>query len=355
MSRDDNDLQVPDLGPADPSVVKTPQGKPLDKVEPVSEAGQTTQNTRPEQSTSGVKSTPNELVIRQESSGDWFVTLILVLLTAAASGLGYMMFGLQQTIEQQRTDLQASAERIQTLEKLLNVTAGAPNPQALTLEERLSKLDATMLERHKHFDAEIAGLWKLTESQQKSQLESLSGSLKTLQAQVEGLIKDQKTGAAQINQVEEKLVSLDKRLASNNVASEVEALKKQQAQADKRLTDLQSAQKTAVAKQASTATEQNKQLDSLQQSLSTLRTQLAILEESLAEGQAQLQSGLAKQSSRIASLEKANRSGGGALSSRVQTNEQAIRAIDGTRRQMVGDIQALKQKLNALQLQVNRL
>ncbi len=340
MSHDNNDLRVPNLGPAD----RSPVALKVDDSEKINHSEQL--------ATHSVAQTGN--------GGGWFTTLILVLLTAACSGLGYLGFGLQQSIIEQQQAVSNAAARISELEKMLNVASDSAVQTGQTLEQRLLQVNQDAIAKYTLYDSEISKLWDVANKRNKNSIDALSTELKGLTERVSK--SDQANSAlAKGQQDQTKLLATFEQTVKGKV-EQVATLMAQAAAVDKKLTELIKAnselskdQLILGKEQATLKSNEAQNLKSLKQSVSTLQTQIAIFEETLGEEQSNQQASLKKVVSRLSAVEKASRSGSGNVEARVKTNEQAIRAIDGTRRQMNGDILFITKKLNALQLKVNRL
>lgn len=339
MSQDNNDLQVPNLGPADgsPAPLKVDQSD---------------------------KKMHSELsAANGNNNGGWTTTLILVLLTAACSGLGYVGFGMQQMIVQQQQSLNSASERINELEKLLNVANDSAVQTGETLEQRLGTVNQNAIAKYTHYDAEIAKLWDVANKRNKASLETLTADLKSLSTRVgkseqsdnvltknhqeqTKQITDLAKGVAQVSLLTTKVAAVDKQLNE---------LKTVNGQLSKDQLAISKEQTTLKASTAKTLASSKKNLTSLKQSLATLQTHIAIVEETLGDEQSRQLSSLKKLTSRLSKVEKKPRSNGGNVESRVRVNEQAISAIDGTRRQMNRDLMSLQRKVNALSVRINKL
>ena len=340
MSHDNNDLQVPNLGPAD----RSPAALKVDASEKIIHSEQSTSHS----------------VGQTDNGGGWFTTLILVLLTGACSGLGYLGFGLQQTIVEQQQTVNNAAERITELEKMLNVASDSAAQTGQTLEQRLTQVNQDATAKYTLYDSEIAKLWDVANKRNKNGIDALSADMKGLTERISksdqasiaansALAKWQQAQTKQLATFEQTVANVEQKVA------QVAALSAQVAAVDKKLTELIKTTSQLSKDQAVLKSTDAQNLKSLKQSISTLQTQIAIFEETLGEEQSNQQASLKKIASRLSSVEQSIRSGGGNIEARVKTNEQAIRAIDGTRRQMTSDILFLTKKLNGLQLKVNRL
>ncbi len=341
MSHDNNDLHVPNLGPAD----RSPATLKVDVSEKIIHSEHSASHS----------------VAQTGNGAGWFTTLILVLLTAACSGLGYLGFGLQQTIIEQQQTVSNAAERISELERMLNVASDSAVQTGQTLEQRLLQVNQDATAKYTLYDSEIAKLWDVANKRNKNSIDALSAELKDLTEQVSK--SDQTTNAANSALVKgqqeqtKRLAALEQTVEQKveQKLAQVATLVTQAAAVDKKLTELINANSQLSKDQAALKNSDTQNLKSLKQSISSLQTQIAIFEETLGEKQSNQQASLNKIVSRLSTVEQSSRSGGGNIEARVKANEQAIRAIDGTRRQTNSDILFLTDKLNALQLKVNRL
>lgn len=322
MSRQ-QEFDIPDLGPAErgENGRARPQSKTpaADKAPPERAAG-----TRAE--------------VPRRSGGYLLHSLVLVLLTAATSGLGYWGYGLQQQLEQSRDQLAKASSRLADLEQLMEVTSDSAAQSGQTLSERLEQQSKTADEKYRHFDSEIAKLWTIAYQRNKPKLEeqdkTLAAQQQLLTDQAKKLENQDKTLKAQAG----KLDSLGKQLADQGQA---------QQRLDKQLGTLDGLdqQQTALKKSVQAS------IDDLKRSVAGLDTQVRANDEAQSARVASLQTALKKVDGQLASLEK-GAAGGGNLAPRVRSNEQAIQAIDGSRRQMNQELLQIRKQLNNLQLQL---
>ena len=346
MSHDDNDLQVPNLGPADRSPTPLNVDRPGKKIH--SELSVATEN----------------------NNGGWTTTLILVLLTAACSGLGYVGFGMQQTMLEQQQALSRASERINALEKLLNVANDSAVQTGETLEQRLVAVNQDAITKYTHYDAELTKLWDVTNNRNNAGLDALTLDLKSLAARVDQsdqsekqLIKSQQEQSkhvtalakemAQVAVLTIKVAAVDQQL--NELVKVNSQLAKEQLAISKEQAALKAGSVKTLAGTAKTLDASKKDIASLKQNLATLQTQIVVVEEALGDEQSQQLTSLKKLTSRVSTLEKRPRSSEGNVAARVRVNEQAINAIDGTRRQMNSDLMSLQRKVNALSVRMNKL
>jgi chromosome segregation ATPase len=216
--------------------------------------------------------------------------LITLILLLLVAGVGYLGFTLT---EQQG--------RLQQLEQDLT--------QA---QQRLEDLSGRVNERVAHVDSEIAKLWTIAYQRNKPQLDAHAEQLKTLEGSLAEL------------------------------GSSLKSIRQQAAQAGKALEEASSA-KSAVS---SSQQRLDARLKGLEQQLATLEQGLKV--ES--EGRLKVQQQLTQQ---LTGLQD-GQGGSAELAQRIRQNEQAISAIDGTRRQINQDLLRIRQQLNNLQLKVEQ-
>ena len=331
MSQNNRDFHVPNLGPADRNSAS------LSLSADVSEKSLHTPK----------KQQPSP------SGGGWFQTIILVLLTAACSGLGYIGFGLQQTVVDQQS-------RIADLENRLNLASDNAAQSGQTLEQRLNTYIADATSDIQRLDASVAEINKARKTTDKAIMEQVKTALDKASAQQSTDLKGYMTELAQIKGDKQALVDAQKALADKLTAIEKQVgvatqLKAQLAANEKDLKSLLS-ESEQHKKERSSLSKQSADTDkSIKQQIITLQTQLAIFEETLNDEQTRRQSSDKGLADRLQKLEKPVASSADAgLTKRVTSIEQAIRAIDGSRRQVNTDILSLKQQINALQLRIDR-
>lgn len=249
---------------------------------------------------------------QSSGGGSLLVTVILLLLVAAGGYLGYNLMQQQEQLAGLQAELSQARARVESLESLLEVTSDSAEQSGQTLQQRLQDVDTRIKERFTHFDSEIAKLWTIAYQRNKPQLEQQAELLKALQAQ----LADAETAVA--------------------------TLRKSAGKADDALTQL-----------GGLKTEQASLKKALQARLAAAEKQLDTLEQGLkleSEGRLKVQKQLADQLSGL--------SGGGdevaQLAQRIRQNEQAIKAIDGTRRQLNQDLLRIRQQLNNLQLRMEQ-
>lgn len=282
MNRDDDNIEVPNFGPAEP-------------------AGDN--RTAPSSMRPRSGETPAAASAPAASGGGVVQSVVMVVLIVAVSVLGY--FGFEMYQSQQATFEKAQAQIVQ-LEALLKETEQGAAESGEELQGNVSSLESALKQKDKQLDSEIAKLWDIAHKKNKplieKQAKELAALKKTLQAQ-EKTVKSLKSQVAQQK----------KTLAS------VSGLKKTVNAEVAKLTKLTSRVESEMRTTNELAKEQ---MDDLLKAQRTLTDRLAKL-----EGKSN------------ADLER-----------KVKVNEQAIRAFDGTRRQLNQDLLQVRQKLNNMQL-----
>jgi len=244
--------------------------------------------------------------------GGLLITLILLLLVAGVGYLGFTLTEQQGRLQQLETDLSQAQQRVEVLEEMLEVTSDTAAQSGQTLQQRLEDLNGRVNARVTHVDSEIAKLWTVAHQRNRPQLEEHAKQLK----------------------------AVDASLAEFKAA--LKTVQGQAADAGKALTE------ATAAKAAVSSTQQR-----LETRLKGLEQQLATLEQGLkteSEGRLKVQRELTEQ---LASLQS-GQGGSAELAQRIRQNEQAISAIDGTRRQINQDLLRIRQQLNNLQLKVEQ-
>lgn len=244
--------------------------------------------------------------------GSLLITLILLLLVAGVGYLGYALTEQQERFQELRHDLTLAQQRVEVLEELLEVTSDSAAQSGQTLQQRLEDLSGKAEERFSHFDSEIAKLWTIAYQRNKPQLETHTKQLKALEG-----------GQSELN-------------------SALQQIRRQAGQAEEALTQAQAAKTAAAAVQKKLEAH----LKGLEQQLSTLEQGLKVE----TEGRLKVQESLTRE---LAAL-KGGQGSEAELAQRVRQNEQAINAIDGTRRQINQELLRIRQQLNNLQLKVEQ-
>ncbi|WP_415881974.1 hypothetical protein [Neptuniibacter sp. QD34_54] len=282
MNRDDDNIEVPNFGPADP-------------------AGENRSATSAMRPRSG--DTPAPVSAPASSGGGVVQSVVMVILVVAVSVLGY--FGFEMYQSQQATFEKAQAQIVQ-LEALLKETEQGAVESGEELQGNVSSLESFLKQKDKQLDSEIAKLWDIAHKKNKplieKQAKELAALKKTLQAQ-------EKT---------------------------VKSLKSQVAQQKKTLASVSGLKKTV-----------NAEVAKLTKLTSRVESEMRTTNELAKEQMEDLLKAQRTLTDRLAKLEGKNNAD---LERKVKVNEQAIRAFDGTRRQLNQDLLQVRQKLNNMQL-----
>lgn len=355
MSRDNEEINVPLMGPADPDELKE-------------------SNKSSAASAGSKKSTASSSVKATNRQGDsWVTTLILVLLTAGCGVLGYLAFGMQSTLMEQRALLSEAQQQVSALEERLQQTSESASQSGETLQQQVEGLQQALdqltsqqlatVDQNTQLEASIIQLEQTTQAlaeqatDRSEQINRMLDQQTTDQERIGVLLASSETVVESVNQIAQMKEQL------SEVAKEQALILKANSDQQQSLTELESSQQssTDTANQAIQALAQR--LDSLDQLSLQLQTQLAIFDETSVDRANQQQAKLAALDKRVASLDSYTKQlakvAGSVktdtrLTRRVATNEQAIAAIDGTRRQVNSELLNIRQQLNALSLKVGR-
>ncbi|WP_415885410.1 hypothetical protein ACMXYO_12385 [Neptuniibacter sp. QD37_6] len=282
MNRDDDNIEVPNFGPADPA----------------GENRSASSAMRPRSGDSLAS------VSAPASTGGGIVqSVVMVILVVAVSVLGYFGFEMYQS---QQATFEKAQEQIVQLEALLKEAEQGAAESGEELQGNVSSLESALKQKDKQLDSEIAKLWDIAHKKNKPLIEKQAKELTALKKNLQTQQKAVKSLKSQIAKQKKELVSISgiKKTVDAEIA---------------KLTKLTSRVESEMRTTNELAKEQ---MDDL------LKTQRML-------------------NDRIAKLEgKSNAD----LERKVKVNEQAIRAFDGTRRQLNQDLLQVRQKLNNMQL-----
>ncbi|WP_370279434.1 hypothetical protein [Pontibacterium sp.] len=310
MSRDD-DFDLPDFGPAEPERVST-NNRHVDVVNP-----------------------PAQTVKR---SGGWFTSLMLILLVASCSGLGYWGLTMFEQLQAERKAVAELQQQMKEMRELLNLAESSAQKSGDTLLDQLTSMGKAAQDKYKHFDSEIAKLWTVAYQTNKPELEKQA---KQLAEQKKQLAEQGKQLKAQ----SDKQAGYVQQIAAQKKA--LDEAKKSLAAQDKKLSTIagkldqsQSTVKSLV----------DAELKKSRSDLAATQTAIRLSEEALTEEVATLTASMRKLTDRIAALESAQRQNG--LERRVKNNEDAVKSYDATRRELNRSLLQIKKKINELQLKL---
>lgn len=300
MSRDDDDVNVPNLGPAEPV-----SG---DRTSVTTEAQQPSSQTPPS-STGG---------------GGMLQSLVSIILIVAVCTIGYFGFDMYQAQKNDETTFLKAQQQMEQLQQLIQQAEKGAEQSGEQLKGNVSSLESSLRDKDKKLDSEIAKLWAVSYQKNKPQIEKQA----------------------------KELADLKKALA---------ALKKDKAAQEKSLNGLKatvSKQAKQIKDTAQIKADTQKLKQSIQAEVTKLSTLIARVEtdtratnEFMQEQQAEMLQTQRELSDRIAKMEGRSTSD---LERRVKLNEQAVRAFDSTRSQLSQDLLFVKQKLNNLQLMLEK-
>lgn len=310
MSRDD-DFDLPDLGPAEPERVST-NNRHVDVVSP-----------------------PAKTVKR---SGGWFTSLMLILLVASCSGLGYWGLTMFEQLQAERKAVAELQQQMKEMRELLNLAESSAQQSGDTLLDQLTSMGKAAQDKYKHFDSEIAKLWTVAYQTNKPELEKQA---KQLAEQKKQLAEQGKQLKAQ----SDKQAGYVQQIAAQKKA--LDEAKKFLAAQDKKLSTIggkleqsQSTVKSLV----------DAELKKSRSDLAATQTAIRLSEEALNEEMTALTTSMRKLTDRVAALESAQRQNG--LERRVKNNEDAVKSYDATRRELNRSLLQIKKKINELQLKL---
>lgn len=290
MNRDDDNIEVPNFGPAGDDRSAPSSMRPRSGDAPV---------TAPAPKSSG---------------GGIIQSLVMVILVVAVSVLGY--FGFEMYQSQQATFEKAQAQIVQ-LEGLLKDAEQGAAESGEELQGNVSSLESVLKQKDKQLDSEIAKLWDIANKKNKPLLEKQA----------------------------KELAAFKKSLAAQEKA--VKSLKSQVASQKKQI----NAQKKQLAGISALKKELSAELGKAAKLTSRVETEMRTSSQLVQEQVDELAAAQRKLKDRMAKVEGKSTA---ELARKVKLNEQAIRAFDGTRRQLNQDLLQVRQKLNNMQLLLER-
>jgi len=314
MSRDDFD--IPDLGPAEPERI-TPQN------------GSGSGNN-------GHAEPPRNTPQTESSGGGWFQTLLLILLVAGCSGLGYWTLTLMDQLKAEQKNVAELQGQMQEMRELLNMAESSAEKSGNTMLDKLGDMSRTAQGKYAHFDSEIAKLWTVAHQRNKPEIEKQGKKL----GEQDKVLSAQK---AQLAKLDKSLAALDKKLKT---------LDRSQKSLNGKLVAAEKAQKAQAESNNVLADKVKADLAKVKADAVKVQIGVRMSEEAMQEEQNTLKNSMRKLTDRIAALENTQRKN--ALERRVKVNEDAIDAFDATRRELNRNLLQIKKRLNSLQLAVEK-
>lgn len=298
MSRNDDDLNVPNLGPAEPVAGTRPQ-------------------TAPEPKTAAPA--------KDAARGGGFVqSLVIIILIVAVCALGYFGFDVYQAQLKDETTFLKAQEQMEQLQALIKKAEEGATQSGEKLQGDVSSLESALRQKDKQLDSEIAKLWVIAHQKNQPKITEQGKDIAVLEKSLSAMKKDFAAQQKSIKSLQSTIKAQEKQL--KNVAAaktEVDALQKSVKAEVVKLSKL-------IAR-VETETRANNELMQEQQD-EMLKTQRTLAD-------------------RIVKLEGKSTAG---LERRVKLNEQAVKAFDSTRSQLSQDLLFVKQKLNNLQLMIEK-
>lgn len=319
MSRDD-DFDLPDLGPAEP------------------------ERAAARQNGNGA-STVSPAPVQVKRSGGWFTSLMLILLVAACSGLGYWGLTMFEQLQAERKAVAELQQQMKEMRDLLNLAESSAQKSGDTLLDQLSSMGKVAQDKYKHFDSEIAKLWTVAYQKNKPELEKQA---KQLAEQTKQLTEQKKLLAEQDKQLKaqtDKQTGYVKQIAAQKKA--LDDAKKLLASQQKRLAAIDG---KLDQNQATVKSLVDAELKKSRSDVVATQTAIRLSEEALTEEMTSLTASMRTLTDRIAALESSQRQNG--LERRVKNNEDAVKSYDATRRELNRSLLQIKKKINELQLKL---
>ncbi|MEH6580272.1 MAG: hypothetical protein V7731_24735 [Amphritea sp.] len=332
MRDQDKDLELPSFGPAewDPNAAggKKQGSQQSNGSESVASGASGGAGVR-----DNVRSAP--------ASGGGLTFLIMLLLAAAVGGMAYWGYMQHQQLLAQDESQRTLEQKVLELQQLLQVAESSATQTGESLLDNVKKQSAAAAVKDKQLDSEIAKLWAIAHQRNTPKIAELEKQLAATRTaakdQEKQLTASRAAAKEQDKQAKSSAAAQDKRIKA------LAASLKTQEQANKK-----TASGLAAIKNADSG------LATVNKNMASLRAEIQVLEESLELQQAEhkrLLSGFAEQ---ITALQSNGNASVG-LERRVRVNEQAVRAIDGSRIQLNKELLQIRQKLNNMQLKVEQL
>ena len=247
----------------------------------------------------GQQQTPSSRQPAKTSSGaGWFASLLILALIGSCGWLAYQLLGLQAQLVETNNSLQLARTRIDVLGQQLFTTGSNVNETGNTIEKKFSELDS-----------EIRKLWDVSNKRNKSMIADNADVIAKLDRNIASI-----ESALQTTQKE-----------SQKIQSQVASLGVGQGKLDKKLLQVANEYNQYKAEKSSTKT-----------TLNDLSEQLLLVRGELEQMQM-----------RLNQLPKN-------LASRFAESEEAIKAIDSARRQLVSSVTQLQSRINQMQLSIEQ-
>lgn len=315
MRDQDKDLDLPSFGPAE----REPEIKVSGNA-PVSEPKPEPPADGPLQSPNGADRQQDGPVQKSGSGGNGVSFLIIILLAASVGGLAYWNYLQHEQLLGLESERQEIDKKVLELQKLLQVAESSAAESGETLQSQVQKQASTAQQKFTKLSSETAKL-----NSEVAKLWVVAHQTNT-----------------------PKIVKLEKQLQEFKGLADTQAKSVKSLTAD--LVKLGKQVKSAEAK----GSDASRQVAAIKQSTATLSTEFQVLSESLESEQKELSKKLTFLAGEMKAM-KVDQGSAAGLERRIKVNEQAVKAIDGSRLLINKELLQIRQKLNNLQLKVERL
>jgi chromosome segregation ATPase len=322
MRDQDKDLDLPNFGPAE----REPEIKASGNA-PASEPKSAPPTGGQSQSGSGGNRQPSDPVQKSGSGGNGLSFFIILLLAASVGGLAYWNYLQHEQLLSLESERQGIDEKVLELQQLLQVAESSAAQSGETLQSQVQKQASTAQQKFTKLGSDTTKL--------NAEVDKLNAEIAKL-----WVVAHQRNTP--------KIAALEKQL------KEAKALTGTQAKALKSLTtDLVKLGKQVKSAEAK-GSDAIKQVAAIKQSAATLSTEFQILSETIETDQLEQRKKLSAFAEQIVALQ-GNQNSAVGLERRVKINEQAVKAIDGSRLMLNKELLQIRQKLNNLQLKIEQL
>ncbi|WP_290702716.1 hypothetical protein [Amphritea sp.] len=314
MRDQDKDLDLPNFGPAEREPeIKASVNAPAEPKSAPPTGGQS-------QSGSGGNHQQPDPIQKSGSGGNGLSFFIILLLAASVGGLAYWNYLQHEQLLSLESERQGMDEKVLELQQLLQVAESSAAQSGETLQSQVQKQASTAQQEFTKLgsdttklNAEVAKLWVVAHQRNTPKIAALEKQLKATEALTGSQAKSLKSLATD-------LVKLGKQV------------------------------KSAEAKGSDAV----RQVATIKQSAATLSTEFQVLSETIETDQLEQRKKLSAFAEQIVALQ-GNQNSAAGLERRVKINEQAVKAIDGSRLMLNKELLQIRQKLNNLQLKIEQL
>ncbi|MBQ0755677.1 MAG: hypothetical protein KBT66_00095 [Amphritea sp.] len=315
MRDQDKDLDLPNFGPAEREPeIKVSGNAPASESKPEPPTG-----GQP-QSGNGGNRQQSDSIQKSGSGGNGLSFFIILLLAASVGGLAYWNYLQHEQLLSLESERQGMDEKVLELQQLLQVAESSAAQSGETLQSQVQKQASTAQQEFTKLgsdttklNAEVAKLWVVAHQRNTPKIAALEKQLKVTEA-LTG------TQAKSLKSLTADLVKLGKQV------------------------------KSAEAKGSDAV----RQVAVIKQSAATLSTEFQVLSETIETDQLEQRKKLSAFAEQIVALQ-GNQNSAVGLERRVKINEQAVKAIDGSRLMLNKELLQIRQKLNNLQLKIEQL